>query len=42
LTPGLVNLDLQELEKLVASSAAGRDVQTMDTEDDQRVEVSVE
>jgi MFS family permease len=42
LTSDLVSLDLQELEKLVDSSAAGKDVQAMDTEDGQRVAVSVE
>jgi MFS family permease len=42
LTSDLVDLDLQELEELVASGAAGKDVQTMDTDDDQRVEISVE
>jgi MFS family permease len=42
LATDLDGLDLQELEKLVASSAASKDVKTMDTEDDQRVEVSVE
>jgi MFS family permease len=42
LTDELVDLDLQKLETLVASSAAGKSVETLDTEDDERVEVSVE
>ena len=42
LTDDLEGLDLQELEKLVANSAASKSVETMDTEGDERVEVSVE
>ncbi len=33
---------LQKLERLVASSVADQSVETMDTEDDERVEISVE
>jgi MFS family permease len=42
LAADLEGFDLQELEKLVASSAASRSVETMDTEDNERVEIRVE
>ena len=42
LTDDLEGLDLQELEKLVANSAASKSVETIDTEGDERVEISVE
>jgi MFS family permease len=38
----LEGIDLRELEKLVASSAASRSARTMDTEDNERIQVSVE
>jgi len=37
-----LDLDLQQLEKIVASSSTGNRVETMDTEDDERVEIHVE
>ena len=42
LSDDLESLDLQELEKLVASSAASRSAEAIDTDDDEMVEVSVE
>jgi len=42
LADGLEGIDLQKLEKLVASSAASESARTMDTADDERIEVSVE
>ncbi len=36
------DLDLQKLEKLVASSTTGNSMETIDTEDDERVEIHVE
>jgi MFS family permease len=42
LADGLAGIDLQELEKMVASSAASKSAQAMDTENNERVEVSVE
>jgi hypothetical protein len=33
---------MDKLEKLIASSAAGEDVATLETQDGQRVEISVE
>ncbi len=42
LADGLEGIDLQELEKLVASSAVSKSARAMDTENNERVEVSVE
>lgn len=40
--PGFEDLDLQELEELIASGAAGKIVEVVDAEDNERVEIYVE
>jgi len=40
--PGFEDLDLQELEELIASGAIGKIVEVMDEQDNERVEIYVE